>query len=64
MSAAGPAAPVLFPEDLGPAEIDVSSYPGEHQRTYREIFIPVFSFLGDAARAVNSPLIEMDPAFE
>lgn len=51
-----------LPEDLGPAEIDVSGYPPEHQATYRALFVPVFSFLGGTARAVNSPVIELDPA--
>lgn len=58
------AAPPSCPEDLGPSEIDVSSYPEEHQKTYRETFLPVFEFFGTAARMVNSPLVELDPALE
>ncbi|MBI4051988.1 MAG: hypothetical protein HY400_05740 [Elusimicrobia bacterium] len=46
---------VLFPEDMGPAAIDVSNYPLKYQNTYREIFLPVFNFLGETARTVNSP---------
>lgn len=53
------------PEDLGPAVIDVSAYPAEHQKTYREIFLPLYaSQRGGAARAVNSALIELDPQGE
>ena len=52
----------LYPEDLGPADIDVSSYPAELQAAYRDIFVPVFSFLCGTARIVNSPVIELDPA--
>lgn len=53
--------PPKLPEDLGPAVIDVSSYPPEQQRAYRELFLPVYSFLeGGPARAINSPLIELD----
>jgi hypothetical protein len=57
-----PALPPELPEDLGPAVIDVSSYPAEYQVTYRQIFLPVFGFLrGGPARVLNSPLIETDP---
>lgn len=62
--AEAPAAPEL-PEDLGPAVIDVSSYPEEHQKTYRDLFLPVYGFLrGGPARAINSPLVEIDEAGE
>lgn len=54
----------MLPEDIGIAEIDVTSYPPELQRTYREIFLPVFGFLGGAARAINSSIIELDPRLE
>lgn len=50
--------PPEFPEDLGPASLDVSSYPAEYRKTYDEIFLPVYGFLrGGPARALNSPLI-------
>jgi hypothetical protein len=53
------------PEDLGAAAIDVSDYPPEHRKTYRDIFLPVYGFLkGGPARAINSPLIEIDPQGE
>jgi hypothetical protein len=40
-------------------------YPLEHQRTYQEIFLPVYSLLkGGPARVINSPIIEIDPARE
>lgn len=54
-------APAEFPEDLGPAVIDVSSYPAEHRKTYKDIFLPVYGFLrGGPARALNSPLVASD----
>lgn len=60
-----PPAPPELPEDLGPAAIDVSSYPAEYQETYRKIFLPVYGFLrGGPARALNSPLLELDPQGE
>lgn len=63
-AAANPPGPVIFPElpeDLGPAAIDVSSYPDEHRKTYAEIFLPVYGFLrGGPARALNSPMIASD----
>lgn len=63
-SPAPKAAPEV-PEDLGPAAIDVSTYPQEQQRVYHDIFLPVYAFIrGGAARAVNSPLIEIDAAGE
>ncbi len=49
-----------LPEDLGPATIDVSAYPAEYQRTYREVFVPYFSRNGGTARMVNSPLVTSD----
>ncbi len=45
------------PEDLGPAQIDVSDYPPEYQKTYREVFVPFFTKYGGTARMVNSPLV-------
>lgn len=60
-----PAAAPDFPEDLGPAVIDVSGYPARYQETYRKIFLTVYGFLpGGAARALNAPLIELDPQGE
>ena len=55
---------VLYPEDLGPAEIDVSGYPPEHQEAYRKIFLPVFHFFGETARIVNSPFLELNSELE
>jgi hypothetical protein len=53
------------PEDIGPAVIDVSDYPPEQQRVYRDVFLPVYTILkGGPARAINSPLLEIDPAGE
>lgn len=60
-----PALPPELPEDLGPAVIDVSGYPPEQQEVYRKIFVPAYSVLrGGTARAINSPLIEIDAAGE
>lgn len=59
-AAAGPKAVPPVVEDLGPSVIDVSSYPEEHRKTYQDIFVPVFGLLGGTARAVNSPIIELD----
>lgn len=60
-----PKGPPELPEDLGPAAIDVSDYPADQQETYRKIFLPVYGFLrGGPARALNSPLIELDPQAE
>lgn len=54
-----------LPEDLGPAVIDVSDYPAEHQKAYKELFLPVYELLrGGPARAINSPLLEIDGAGE
>ena len=53
-----------LPDDLGPAEIDVSGYPDSYQKTYREIFLPAFRVWGTTARVINSPIIEMDPQAE
>lgn len=51
-------------EDAGPAAIDVSSYPPQYQKTYHEVFVPLFTIIGGTARAVNSPIIELDPRLE
>ena len=54
-----------LPEDLGPAAIDVSAYPPEQQDVYKKIFLPAYAELrGGPARALNSPLIEIDAAGE
>lgn len=53
------------PEDLGARIIDVSDYPAEHQKTYHDIFLRVYGFIkGGPTRAINSPLIEIDPKGE
>ncbi|MCR4295776.1 MAG: hypothetical protein NUW21_09600 [Elusimicrobia bacterium] len=45
--------------------IDVSDYPAEYQKTYQDIFLRVYDFIeGGRARAINSPLIELDPQGE
>lgn len=62
---AGAPAAAEFAEDIGPSVIDVSSYPKEHQETYHDIFLPAYALIrGGPARAINSPLIEIDAAGE
>ena len=50
----------LYPNDFGPAEIDVSSYPKEHRAAYK-----VFAFKCAAchtiARPINSQFLELTP---
>lgn len=50
----------LYPNDMGPAEIDVSSYPKAHQKAYR-----TFAFKCAAchtiARPINSQFLELTP---
>lgn len=59
------AAPPEVPADLGSAVIDVSGYPAEYQETYHKIFLTAYGYVrGGAARAANSPLIELDPQGE
>lgn len=54
-----------LPEDLGPSTIEVSGYPPEQRRVYKEVFLRVYGFLeGGPARAISSPLLEIDPAGE
>ena len=51
----------LYPNDMGPAEIDVSGYPKEHRQAYR-----VFTFKCAAchtiARPINSQFLELTAA--
>jgi len=50
----------FYPNDMGPAEIDVSAYPKELRQTYR-----VFAFKCSAchtiARPINSQFLELTP---
>ncbi len=59
--AAQSASGALFPNDLGPNTIDVSSYPKEYQETYK-----VFQFKCAAchtiARPINSQYVELSDA--
>jgi mono/diheme cytochrome c family protein len=45
----------VFYADLGPEEIDVSSYPVEQQKNYR-LFLSACSQCHTPARAINSPV--------
>jgi hypothetical protein len=53
---------VLLPSDLGATVIDVADYPAEHQRTYRELFLPKCGFCHTTARAVNAAFLEVSPS--
>lgn len=63
--AAGPAAgwdrPVRCPADLGATSIDVSDYPAEYQRVYRESFMTKCNVCHTTARALAAPLLEVGP---
>lgn len=63
-AAAGTPGRAATPEDLGPSEIDVSSYPEEYRRIYREVLLPLAPFAGGAARIINAPILELDPLLE
>lgn len=45
-----------FPHDLGPKEVDASSYPEEQRKNY-EVFAKTCSQCHTLARALNSPLV-------
>lgn len=47
-----------FANDLGPADIDVSKYPAEHQKTYKEL-LPKCSKCHSVARVLNSQFVEL-----
>ncbi len=63
---AGPAwaqeRPIRCAADLGTTSIDVSDYPVEHQRAYREQFVPKCNICHSTARALAAPLVELAPA--
>ncbi|MBI2915718.1 MAG: hypothetical protein HYY07_02535 [Elusimicrobia bacterium] len=48
-----------FPYDLGPATVDVSSYPKEIQTNYR-IFLAVCSSCHSSARPLNAPYLSAE----
>ena len=52
----GPAAPGFY-SDLGPASVDVSTYPKEQQENYK-VFLTICSACHGAARPLNSPYTE------
>ncbi|MDE2313674.1 MAG: hypothetical protein KGL04_05835 [Elusimicrobia bacterium] len=51
----------LFPNDFGPAAIDVSSYPKQYQETYK-VFLQKCSVCHTIARPINSQFLEMSEA--
>jgi hypothetical protein len=53
--------PIAFPSDLGPETVDVSRYPSDLQAVYRGVFQKRCVTCHAAARALNSPLLELEP---
>ncbi|MHB2025008.1 MAG: hypothetical protein ACYCPQ_00010 [Elusimicrobiota bacterium] len=51
----------LFPNDSGPASINVSSYPEQYQKTYH-VFLSKCSVCHTIARPINSEFLEMSLA--
>ncbi len=51
----------LYPNDMGPAEIDVSGYPKEHKQAYR-IFAFKCAACHTIARPINSQFLELTAA--
>lgn len=51
-----------FPADLGPATIDVSSYPAEMQNIYRTNFLKNCAVCHSPARAIHSEFLELPTA--
>src|SRR5882762_8907395 len=47
-----------YPNDAGPASIDVSSYPPELQDTYKNIFLVRCSRCHQPSRPLNSQFVE------
>jgi len=47
-----------YADDGGPRTLDVSAYPPEMQKIYRELFIPKCSRCHTAARPINSSFVE------
>lgn len=54
--------PIRVPADLGATSVDVSGYPAEHQRTYREQFVTKCNLCHSTARSLAAPLLEIDEA--
>ncbi len=48
----------LYPNDMGPAEIDVSNYPKEHKQAYRT-FVFKCAACHTIARPINSQFLEL-----
>ncbi len=53
-----------YANDFGPAEIDVTSYPAELQKTYKEVFLMKCQRCHTAARPLNSQFVEPSGAKE
>ena len=51
---------ILYPEDLGPATIDITNYPPRYQKIYQDILKPMLGSFGGPARLFNSPIIELN----
>ncbi len=53
-----------FANDLGPASIDVSSYPKDLQETYKNVFSVKCAACHTLARPINSEFVEIDDPAE
>ncbi len=53
---------ILVPADLGATGVDVSGYPAEHQRTYRELVQTKCAICHTPARALFAPYLELPEA--
>src|SRR5581483_7020008 len=51
--------PILYPSDLGPETIDVSLYPNQYKETYEKEVKVKCVVCHSAARAFNSPHLEL-----
>ncbi len=47
-----------YANDLGPAEVDVTSYPADIQKTYKELFLVKCQRCHQASRPLNSQFVE------
>ena len=47
-----------YANDLGPAEVDVTSYPVDIQKTYKELFLVKCQRCHQASRPLNSQFVE------
>lgn len=51
--------PDRYPADLGPATVDVTTYPADLRQTYTRVFLPKCGSCHSPARPINSPFLEL-----